>query len=68
MKVKRNLSIEKSVLKKGEDKAKSLGMTFSGYVTYLILKDIGEIAATIEPIKKIKNEKVSNAIDSILGD
>lgn len=67
MRVKKNLSIEKSVLDKGEDKAKHMAMTFSGYVTYLILKDIGEIAATIEPTEK-KNSKVSSAIDDILGD
>lgn len=46
MKVKKNISLDDSVICKGEEKAKKIGMSFSGYVTYLILRDLGEIAVT----------------------
>jgi macrodomain Ter protein organizer (MatP/YcbG family) len=46
MKVKKNLSLDDSVICKGEEKAKKIGMSFSGYITYLILRDVGEIAVT----------------------
>jgi hypothetical protein len=51
MKIKKNLSFDEKIVSLGEKKSEQLGMTFSGYITYLILKDNGEIAVTIETKK-----------------
>lgn len=63
MKVKRNVSLEDDVLRKGLKKGKTLGFNFSAYVTYLINKDCGEIAVTKEKV----SDKAHNFIDSIVG-
>lgn len=64
---RKTINMDDKIIDKGKKRAKQLGMTFSGYLTYLINKDLGEIAATIEPVKKVKDNKVSSAIDDILG-
>ncbi|MCM8710556.1 hypothetical protein M2651_05885 [Clostridium sp. SYSU_GA19001] len=65
---RKTISMDNKVIEKGEKRAEQLGMTFSGYLTYLINKDCGEIAATLESVKKTKDNKIRNAIDNILGD
>jgi hypothetical protein len=65
LKVKKNISIEDTLRDKAIKKAKQINMNFSVYVTYLITKDLGEIAMTEE--LPYKNSKVSSAIDDIIG-
>lgn len=67
MKVKKNLSLEDNVLKSAENKAKQLGFNFSAYITYLINKDLNGAVEVIEKHEVIKNDKISSAIDNILG-
>jgi hypothetical protein len=66
LKVRKNISIDNTLLSKGIKKAELMGFNFSSYVTYLINRDLnGETAITEEPKK---NSKVNSAIDSIMGD
>lgn len=51
MKIKKNISLDEKIILRGEKRAEQLSMTFSGYITYLINKDIGEIAVTTEQNK-----------------
>lgn len=44
--MKKTISMDEKVINKGIERADNLGMTFSGYLTYLINKDCGEIAVT----------------------
>jgi hypothetical protein len=46
MKSKKHISLDEKIIEKGEKRAEQLGMTFSGYLTYLINRDLGEIAVT----------------------
>lgn len=71
MKVKKTLSLEDTVITKGEEKAKRLSFNFSSYVTYLINKDCGEmqgieVSIDKEPVKKLSKE-VSGSIDDIMN-
>lgn len=67
MKVKKNLSLEDNVLRSAENKAKQLGFNFSAYITYLINKDLNGVIEPSETHKYEKNDKISSAIDNILG-
>lgn len=70
MKVKKNISLDDSLVKSAENKAKQMGFNFSAYITYLINKDllgVPESATTIDNNTNSKNDKVSSAIDNILG-
>lgn len=44
----KTISLDEKVIKRGLKRAEELSMTFSGYLTYLINKDAGEIAVTKE--------------------
>jgi hypothetical protein len=48
----KTLSLDEKVIKKGLERAEQLSMTFSGYITYLINRDTGEIAVTTEQKNK----------------
>lgn len=70
-KIKKNLSLEESILNKGMARAEKLGYNFSSYITYLINKD-----AKNEEIEiKVKNEtddsklpnEISDEVDNILN-
>ena len=39
--MRKNISLDDSIVKKATEKARKLGMTFSGYLLYLITKDLG---------------------------
>jgi antitoxin component of RelBE/YafQ-DinJ toxin-antitoxin module len=70
LKVKKNISLDDSLVRNAENKAKQMGFNFSAYITYLINKDISEASEsviTVENNSNIKNKKVSSAIDEILG-
>ena len=41
--MRKNISLNISITKKATEKAKKLGMSFSGYLLSLILKDLGEV-------------------------
>lgn len=48
-KMNKTISLDKNVIDRGLKRAEKLGFrTFSAYLTYLINKDCGEIAATKE--------------------
>ena len=69
MKVKKNISLDDTIIEKAKIKAKAMGFDFSAYITYLINKDL---VGTIEVVEKvesevIKDKKVSSAIDNIIG-
>lgn len=52
-KMNKTISLDKNVIKRGLERAEKLGFrTFSGYLTYLINKDCGEIAVTKNDKKK----------------
>ena len=38
--MRKNISLDLKVIEKAEEKAISLGMTFSGYLLYLLTKDL----------------------------
>lgn len=65
MKIKKNISIEDTLKDKAMKRAKQLSMNFSSYITYLIDKDLGELAVMEEKPKK--NDKINSAIDKIMG-
>lgn len=46
--MRKTISMDKKIIEKAEKRAEKLGMTFSGYLTFLINRDCGEIAATKE--------------------
>ena len=63
LKVKKNVSLDDTLIRKAEKKADKLGFSFSAYITYLINKDL-----TGEAEVPAKNNEVKNAIDNIIGE
>ena len=61
-KVKKNLSLEEEVLKRGLARAKELGYNFSSYVTYLINADTNINNFTAVTLEETSKKEINNAI------
>lgn len=79
-KIKRNLSLEEAILKRGLRRAAELGFDFSAYVTYLINSDTKKIKIqekenlekscekeTKENDLKIPDDETLSEVDNILN-
>lgn len=70
-KIKRNLSLEEAILKRGLRRAAELGFDFSAYVTYLINSDTKKIKIqekeTKENVLNIPDDETLSEVDNILN-
>lgn len=64
-KVKKNISIEEDILKKGLERAELLGYNFSSYITFLINLDTNNLE--LKSVN-IKDEKALTKDDSNIDD
>ena len=70
MKIRRNISLDETVLQKGLAKAEEQGLSFSSYITNLINQDSkGIVVQEVRQEQKIQefDDDLMDDIDSIIG-